>query len=108
MQEDPTNRCIISKLFDLITDDMFLQESSAANRTHLLPKGTELGSRRRASNFNQNWGLKQTTVISNIKNEKSTYYSSSSTKYLPIFEIKHQSFNQLQDSTKSLLKASIP
>ena len=38
VQDDPTNRCIISRLFDLITDDIFFQESNPFNQD--LPRGT--------------------------------------------------------------------
>ena len=38
MQDDPTNRCIISRLFDLITDDIFFLESHLCNQD--LPSGT--------------------------------------------------------------------
>ena len=47
---------------------MFFQESSATNRTQLLPEGTELGSRR-ASSRKQKKGPKQTTIISSIINK---------------------------------------
>ena len=38
MQDDPTNRCIISRLFDLITDDIFFLQTHRCNQD--LPIGT--------------------------------------------------------------------
>ena len=42
VQEDPTNHCIISKLFDLITDDILLQTNCPTRTSKkVLPEATK-------------------------------------------------------------------